>query len=376
MGARIAPEPSSALFMVLQLADARSSTLLWHPGVVDIGLGPNLSFGYRVYAFICAGDDGGDAWYIGSVPVGDLERRMRDHAGARGSDFTGVFPARGLMILWPAKDAEVAELAVWAAILKSVPAAARFRVGGSLQTQARPSPLMRLWVDEVRAHVSGGCYRCGDTGARHWAHKCKERARAVEYRCGACSAAVNILGGGRSVTVEAKVADCRKPLCRIDAAPRQSGSGKSEASPVAPAAADPVVADPVVADPVIPALPPQTKREPAPRMPRRRASNRCAGFVVRHKGKALSLLAWHLGREAHPAERRRAATCCSRGAYKVVGGTARSLVSQGFAGTAPPPFRPFGAVSLVARDDSMGEPGLRDVLLPLSLLEKHFPDPG
>ena len=337
---------------------------VWGHPVPDLGLDPVRQFEFRVYLLLCATKRGATCYYVGFVHASKVGERMMAHEKGKVHWTSVNRPSAVVFLVGCAHPAT--EGMLFNALLPLVPSSNYRLLGGWVGTGVAPPPIQVHQFREQSRMLSGQCMTCGSKG--HGSDSCKKAPPAVRYLCSGCGADIYICGSGRSVSVAAQVGEsCLAPVrhgnrlgppvpVQPKAQPTANAKGttQTDGGQAAAGAVSPVDPGPVTCP------------------PRKRSTNPNSGLVVLHAGVELSVLSWYLGKEATRPQRARAlAALVNQSAWKIEGGAPRSLVQAGYAkSSSPPPFVPFGSVTLVCVDSPTS---LQHLLIPLSVLEEAFP---
>ena len=279
------------------------------PGKVpELGLVPELTFPFRVYAIQCQAPHGdmGPYIYTGIAHASIIGDRIKGHWKGGATHFTDEHRPKQILLVHPAANLAV-ESYVFHAFL-SLQCSGRVRtLGGWTQTSADPSPLALQQFEQERRNLSCRCFNCG--AGSHVAKDCKKPLEGITYPCPQCSAQIVISSRGQTQPVTKPSA---KSSGGHSAAPppltTESAGSKRQARPASTA--------------------------PAAKVPKVGASpSSHHGMVVQVCGKLYCGLSWFLGQSNPPPKVcLRVREECAEGALEMQGGDLRTLVSYGFAG--------------------------------------------
>ena len=170
---------------------ARTPPFYCRKRIPCLGLVENLEFELRVYVLLLEGG----RMYVGIAPRAELKRRLSDHWGGKGSDYTKAHTPQAVLMVWPAAHRGVESYVFQALLGQLHKVNVGDFLGGWVQTSTNLSPLQSMVFEEQRRQVREDCFRCG---GGHYASACKRTTSNLfcTYKCKSCAATIDITSRG------------------------------------------------------------------------------------------------------------------------------------------------------------------------------------
>ena len=125
---------------------ARTPPFYCRKRIPYLGLVENLEFELRVYVLLLEGG----RMYVGIAPRAELKRRLSDHWGGKGSDYTKAHTPQAVLMVWPAAHRGVESYVFQALLGQLHKVNVGDFLGGWVQTSTNLSPLQSMVFEEQR----------------------------------------------------------------------------------------------------------------------------------------------------------------------------------------------------------------------------------